>query len=288
MRRKGAQRRRRGNVSHGAPFSGVHLHKCSASKSDARRRASSCRPRRDVRTLLTAVLLLLVSFLSHANDNPPVRDGLPCVRRVCVGDDLIRLLNLPWQPVAEAAAAGASRPAAVPDWLSTFIRAERTTLELLAPYWTRRRFDAARLAVLGRVTAVCQELGFWLRPQASYVNERGHATTVTFEPVPSPDMQTQTFRVATVTRTYSQDTSRDELARVARAIADRYAGLPMYANEAQPAVQWLPRAVDGPTLRLFAPVGDAVQRGIALSRHPACRRPDSGTHGDPDLDPRAE
>lgn len=226
-----------------------------------------------MRVLLVAILLVLSSQPSHA-DNPPVRAGLPCLRQVCVGDDLPRVLNIPWEPVvlaADPASLSASqRFASVLARLRTFLRTDEATLERIAPYWLHRMFDAAGLSALGQVHAVCHDLGVWMRPQATYVNDRGYTTIVTFEPMPSIDTQAHRFRVATITRIYPQATSPDELARIEREIAAKYGELPMYASETLPGVQWLPEALEGPTLRLLGPIGDS-DRTILLSRHPSCQ-----------------
>jgi hypothetical protein len=236
--------------------------------------ASQLKGCRVMRVLLVAMLVVLSSPPAHA-DNPPVRAGLPCLRQVCVGDDLPRVLSIPWEPVTLAAgpaSSSANQGSSSPlERLRTILRADEATLERIAPYWSHRMFDATGLDALGQVRAVCHDLGVWMRPQATYVNDHGHTTIVTFEPVPSIDSQTQRFRVATVTRIYPEDTSEDELARIGREIAVKYGELPMYASETQPGVQWLPEAREGPTLRLFGPIGDSADRAILLSRHPSCQ-----------------
>jgi hypothetical protein len=204
-----------------------------------------------------------------------VRAGLPCLRQICVGDDLPRVLSISWEPVTLAAGPASSSTnqssSSAFGRLRTFLRADEAILERIAPYWSHRMFDATGLDALGQVQAVCHDLGVWMRPQATYVNDDGYTTIVTFEPVPSIDSKRQRFRVATVTRIYPQDTSEDELVRIGSEIAAKYGELPMYASETQPGVQWLPDALEGPTLRLLGPIGDSADRTILLSRHPSCQ-----------------
>lgn len=213
-----------------------------------------------MRILSVAALFLLHSVSGHTQ--PPVRGGLPCLLRVCVGAPLSSVMSLRWEPVT-LGRAGVDQDAV--DRLRMFVRAPDETLQGLVPYWTYGAFDTEGLALLHRLEAVCQELGVWMRPRASYVDDEGRRVTATFDVV--PDGQGQRFEIATLSLVHARDLPDEELARIGREEAKRYAGVPPYPNEVHPGVQWLPRAAEGPTLRLFAPLADNRD----LARHPACR-----------------
>ena len=97
----------------------------------------------------------------------------------------------------------------------------------------------------------------------------GYRTQVSLEPVASEDGGTQNFVVATITRFFSSSMGPDQVKELGRQIARKYAGFGTYPSSDKPGVRWLPFASDGPTLKLFAPIGDVLRRGMALRHHPA-------------------
>jgi hypothetical protein len=193
----------------------------------------------------------------------PVENGMPCVSQLCVGENLQDLLQLPWDDVNTVP----PQPDTIEEGL---IYADPATMQTVAAYWPKRTFDAAGLLALTQVDAVCQDLGVWQRPRASFTDSDGHRTAVSFEPVVSEDGHVNHFEVATITRWVDHDATPEDIRALGEDIAKRYAGLPPYPSSVSPGVLWRPTAAAGASLELFAPVGDPAQRAIDLNRHPMC------------------
>jgi hypothetical protein len=217
-----------------------------------------------VRILSVVAVLLVYCVCSDAQ--PAMPPELPCLPQACAGAPLSSVVSLPWEavPVADAASVVDDDMARI----RVFVRAPEQTLRSLASYWSRGAFDAEGLDLLQRVDAVCQDLGVWMRPRASYVDGDGRRVTAAFEAVPTEDGEGQHFRIATLSVVHDPAMPDDAVVRMGREIARRYTGVPFYPNELRAGVQWLPRAAEGPTLRLFAPLAGGRQRDLA--RHPAC------------------
>ena len=111
----------------------------------------------------------------------------------------------------------------------------------------------------------------WIGTFGGLVRYDGYRTQVSFEPVALEDGGTQNFVVATITRFFSSSMGPDQVKELGRQIARKYAGFGTYPSSDKPGVRWLPFASDGPTLKLFAPIGDVFRRGMALRHHPACQ-----------------
>jgi hypothetical protein len=199
----------------------------------------------------------------------------PCFDEVCVGTPVRQLAPLPWQPVLDPNSGKPLSQASVSDGylqkLAKVLRGDPEAIRTLAPYWVLRRVDSEGLKQLDKVVAVCQPLGVSGRLRAQYISADGYRTQVSFEPVASEDGGTQNFVVATITRFFSSSMGQDQVKELGRQIARKYAGFGTYPSSDKPGVRWLPFASDGPTLKLFAPIGDVFRRGMALRHHPACQ-----------------
>ena len=191
-----------------------------------------------------------------------IEGGMPCVGEVCVADDLVDLLDLPWEEGAPAMPP--APPASVP-----FV-GDDETLRTVGEYWAGRVFDSVGLHALAEVDAVCQDLGVWRRPRARFIADDGWRTTVSFEPVLSEDGHSPRFRVATITQFPPETATPAEVDAFAQRVAERYAGLPRFPSATSPGVRWRSVSPQGPNLKLFAPIGDASRRSIELRRHPLC------------------
>ena len=194
-----------------------------------------------------------------------IEGGMPCVDEVCVADDLVDVLNLPWE-------AGAPASTPVPPDGVPFI-GDVETLRTVGEYWASRVFDSVGLHALAEVDAVCEDLGVWQRPRARFTSDDGWRTTVSFEPVLSEDGHSPRFRVATITQLPPETATRAEVEAFGEEAAEHYAGLPRFPSATAPGVRWRSTSPQGPSLKLFAPIGDATERGIALRQHPLCAEP---------------
>ena len=250
----------------------------------ARQSTSTCRSRSPC--LLTTVVLYvkrlsLVLCLTLASfgriawaDNPPVRNGMPCVEEVCVGDDAMALQHVQWQtaviPGTDTPLTGAGVSDHHLERLRLVLRGDRGARRAVAPYWITHQVDGVGLGALSRIRAVCEYPGLSHRLRGTYLSRQGFRTVVSFEPVASDDASTLRFVVASIHQYVDGSPTSPRLMAIGEQFAARYAGLPMYASAAEAAAAWLPAAMGGPHLRLLAPFGDSMKLEANLRKHPEC------------------
>ena len=229
------------------------------------------------KTSLFTLLPLLLAASTQAATRAPVENGMPCVARVCVGDDARSLAGIPWvAPVNPANNVPLSRSrvseadlAELDDVLDGPAHAVRT----LAPYWYLRRLDAVALAALADIRAVCANIGASDRLTGTYRNGRGLLTDVSLEPVESGTGLR--FVVAAIVQHLAADSSADDLAAAGADFRARYAGVPAYASREAPGAVWVTHSAQGAYLKLLAPIGDAARRAREYRDAAACETHDA-------------
>lgn len=230
---------------------------------------------------LSVLFLALVSFGRVAwADNPPVKQGMPCVDEVCVGDDANALKHVPWQAALVPGTRTPLADAGVSETdlkrLRSVLRGGRGARQAVAPYWITQQIDGVGLGALSRIRAVCEYPGLSHRLKGTYLNRQGFRTVVSFEPVASDDGRSLNFVVASIHQYVDVSRTDVRFMAVGEQFVTRYAGLPMYASATEAAAAWLPSAMGGPHLRLLAPFGDSVRREANLRNHPECAAQGSG------------
>jgi hypothetical protein len=226
-------------------------------------------------------LLFVLTSLSAALVKAPaaaqlVRNGMPCVEEVCVGDDVLKLEHVAWQPAVNPtngqplSESRASRM--YTDRLKVILRGDEAAIEAVAPYWYLRRFDSEGFRVLAGVRAVCEDLGVAGRLRATYIDRQGRMTEVHFEPVSSDEGKSQRFLVVAIRSYVGGDTDPSRLKRIGAELLAQYEGFNTYASPAKPAAAWVPHARRGPNLTLLTPTEDPRERTSKLHGHPECGR----------------
>jgi hypothetical protein len=153
-------------------------------------------------------LLLCCAWAASAG-RPFAEGGMPCVDEVCVGDDALSLMHLPWQratgPGTDTPLADARVSASYLDDVHSVLRGDEEAIRRIAPYWYLRVLDADGLRALTGIRAVCESPGVDGRLHGVYVDEQGHRTVVSFEPVASFAGARPRFLVAAIVRYFSAD-----------------------------------------------------------------------------------
>lgn len=225
------------------------------------------------------LLLALISLSAPPVKAPAatqlVRNGMPCVEEVCVGDDVLKLANVAWQPAVNPtngqplSESRASRM--YTDRLKVILRGDDAAIEAVAPYWYLRRFDAEGFRVLAGIRAVCEDLGVSGRLRATYIDRQGRTTEVHFAPVSSDESKSQRFLVAVIRSYVGGDVDPSRLKRIGAELLAQYQGFNTYGSPTKPAAAWVPHARRGPNLTLLAPIGDP-REPTKLREHPECGR----------------
>ena len=189
---------------------------------------------------LLGMLVLGTAAASPAPEQPGieyVRNDMPCMAELCVGDDATRLAHVPWKPATDsgtgARLANLRMPAQYLDRLQETLKAEPAVLHAIAAHWYFRSFDADSLRLLAELRAVCAPVGVSGRPSAEYVDAEGFRTVVSFEPRAASPGATPTFIVAAVTR-YMPVLHKVHSRAIGKEMAARYRGIAQYASESDP------------------------------------------------------
>lgn len=237
---------------------------------------------------LRAGLLLLGLAGGALAQHAFIKDGLPCLDGICVGDDAANLGQVSWQKaLSPATGIALSRSRASQRYLDRLrktLRGDEQAIRTLAPYWYWHLLDGDGIRALAGIDAVCEPIGVAGRLKAAVADgPAGSRTVVSFEPVAPRAGAAPHFVVASIVRYLPSDDSA-RLRVMADETARRYGGLPQYASATLPGVAWVPRSARGPHLKLLAPFGDPLERDARLRADPLCRA-DPPPHDDAETVP---
>lgn len=113
----------------------------------------------------SVVTLVFCASYAMAADNPFEKNGQPCFKEVCLGDDNFALSPIPWlearmglpftwsakeRPVKHTPAKNINKVR-----LRTEVRSDDADLAKVALYWETKRFDPEGIAALRAIKAVC-------------------------------------------------------------------------------------------------------------------------------------
>lgn len=209
-----------------------------------------------------------------------VRNGMPCVEELCVGEDASHLTTINWTPAVDPISgrrlAGMRVSQAALARLQAVLKTELSALSVLAPYWHLRVLDAQSIPLLAGVRAVCEAFGVSERLYAEYVDAAGFKTVVGFEPRSLSPAAPPTFMVASITQFFPVQ-SPSHANAIGRQVRARYGSLNFYASESEPGAAWAPDAVMGPQLRLLAPTGTRESTDANLTGRDECTARQAGS-----------
>jgi hypothetical protein len=141
-------------------------------------------------TLATITNLTIFPGRAEITENPPIKDGRPCIEEICINDEVKNLPRLNWKkvPVDKGNYSPALKAVGEPSAVETFLR-----------YRNIGWIDSIGLQALSRIKGFCQmpiENSFGL--QGEYTNKKGQLITVSFAIVPSEDSKSQKFIVTNI------------------------------------------------------------------------------------------
>lgn len=222
--------------------------------------------------LCTATIFLVGFSTAYADDY--VKNGMPCLSGVCVGDDIVNLKSINWKP----AVSDMGRPLAsiTPDILgknrmtevSKFFppQIDKAELESIAPYISLGRLDSNGIELLTKIKVFCEP------PEgldASFVSESGNHTRVSFRifqnlnGIPS-------IRVRGISRHFSNNLSKHELAEIEDELAKRYAKVKNESYDLPNKATWYYQSGTY-LLALRAPSVDLARNLKLFMESPGCR-----------------
>lgn len=225
------------------------------------------------RRSLTAGLLML-SLPALAQDDA-VRDGMPCLSGICIGDELSTLADVEWlEARSTRPAPGLSSlrltkeydpsPLAVRKVLKMFPDGASPPPEELMPYLAHGTFDSTVLAEIAELEGFCEPWDSLYPLEGQFESASGHVTIVGVNVRAGENPEDQALRVSRITRKYEGEYTAEQRRDLVDQIDQRYAGIPEHGNEF-PNVKF-----DGSTLRLWESADTWQNAPERVKRYPGC------------------
>jgi PI31 proteasome regulator N-terminal len=160
--------------------------------------------------------------VQDANDNEFIKNGLPCLSGVCIGDDITQIKGINWlsqHPVIKKDFRQAN--AGEVNLLRGAFKAPDSTLQQIANSIVAGTFDSNGIASLTKVQASCDKL-FVLNTIAHFKSQSGHLTQVLFQPTANSNTSEQVFRVTNINRAFEDAVTEKQKQDLSNALASSY------------------------------------------------------------------
>lgn len=222
-------------------------------------------------------LTVMTDGQAVAEENPSVRNGMPCLKEVCVGDGALSLKVIRWENVVGLFDKKPVRNKKPDQWvidrLNGALRGEKASIVRLAPYWGRGwkvDIDEYALQQLRGIRAFCEPVTFSL----SYRSESGYLTSLLVKTVPTESLKEHKLVVSSIVREYPRELSElqykqldDEIKNKYQSVIDR-----TQSENNSPAVDlgFSPSGAPALTLSIGTPSDLFRDRNDLLKMHPEC------------------
>jgi len=230
--------------------------------------------------LFLYILCLVVMDVGHeavAGENPSTRDGMPCLKEVCVGDDVLSLKGIHWENVIGTFDKKPIKNKKPDQWkidaVNGTLRGDKGAISRLAPYWGsgwKNDIDAYALQQLRKVRAFCEPVTFSLR----YRSESGYITSLLVEPVPAESIKEHRLLVTTIIREYPSGLSEMQYEQLANEIKGKYMAVNDRAQSERDSpsahLGFSPSGASALTLSIGTPSNLYRDRKNIVKMHPEC------------------
>lgn len=190
-------------------------------------------------------------------DNPPVKNGNPCIEELCINDEVKSIVNIKWKKV----------PVNNVDYTSSLKAVgDPNAVKVFSRYWNIGRIDGTGLQALSKIKGFCQMPMDLTSLTGEYTNKKGQQVTVSFLAVPSDDGKSQKFIVTDIFKMVQKekvtDVQYEDLATQAKARYHSFynsSGLTRYPN-----VSIINNSMRGVTVHITSQFGK-VPDGVAIN-----------------------
>lgn len=190
-----------------------------------------------------------------------VKNGMPCLNGICIGDDISLLKQVKWETVYTP-----PYPLAKPQPLlslkiseDSFKRISKgfapganteTALRAALPYLDKRSFDSDGIPKLERLKAYCAPVTVY----GQYKSESGFDTVVEVELISETDPNKQALRVTSISRNYPiMGYTREQVQEREKQFMERYASIKRFAP------------IQSAATALFTPYWNIMGNSLTLS-----------------------
>jgi len=181
---------------------------------------------RKVSVLLKAIILALPVFAAPhiCLAQETVKNGLPCVAEICLGDGIAELSKVQWDRAKNPFSSPqkplytASRKTSEGEMKLVQSRF-RGELASAAPFLYDNMFDSGALPILSQVIAACEKNELI----GTYTTQSGNPTRVGIALTPSQtDTSKQQWTVISIVRTFPAAVSNEQKAQIEAQLTERY------------------------------------------------------------------
>ena len=210
-----------------------------------------------------SIFSLKVYATSEVSNSEYVKNGMPCIAEICLGDGLTELKKIKFIKV--------DKPYMNKDSFALIEKLYKGNLKASAPYlyesWGRvvRYFDNKLLSNLSEVIADC---GNTAKLYGKFITYTGNPTQIAIELLPlSGDNMTQKWTVVEISRQFPKAISNEQKQEISNELEQRYGSFDTLKLLGQKAQGNTPSFSGGAALRLELEVSNLRNRQLS---HPAC------------------
>jgi hypothetical protein len=224
--------------------------------------------------------LLLMSSLNlnlqiesvFARDNPTIRSGIPCIEEICLGDNILKLGKIKWQPVRQLTPSELDMLAKEPDpYRGNVMVGNSIAIKSMFPYLISRSIDRQGIKILSGIKGFCNiDPRLETSPifSGEYIGRTGLPVIVGFVILISPDKKTQRIVVGGIFKQiFDRQDGRPSVAVVEDEIKRSYPGIGYSAFQRHPSgfsASYIAGANIGYTNTLLLTGGAAAHPGYYL------------------------
>jgi len=192
-----------------------------------------------------AFAILACFFSSTSFAQPFEKNGMPCVKEICIGDGLTELNGIKWiraQTALDFAVSAERRkidgvlntyadqpvpksPTYPPRDFS-FLKGNVQDIRKAYSYLYSARFDSGALPLIAKIEVACEGASLFGR----FDSESGFPTVVNIEMIPAIDGLSQKWQVTEITRFFPSNATREQYGELNRSFYTTYADFPTGGN----------------------------------------------------------
>ncbi len=210
-------------------------------------------------------------------ENEFVKDGVPCLGGVCIGDDITQIKGIRWKSVSPLIDDPQPPTARELARAKSMFVAPETAQRKIAWAMVNHAFGSEAIAALRQVEAACDVFTSVIVNVAHFVSASGHPTLVRFQPSTSTEEGAPVFRVSFIQRVFEGIRSEQQTADLRDSLQKAYSSVVSahaFARGKQaefPSVALNLTPVGGKfSLVLMEAQQQAVGRKEALVKNPKC------------------
>lgn len=184
-----------------------------------------------------AVAILAFFFSSTSFAQPFQKNGLPCLKEICIGDGLPELAKIQWERSFDRMSVLEKRPKLIADnKVSAVVRTSvrenflgnENDILAIVPYLSANAFDGVALPKLSGILATCREETL----TGMFMSQSGRKTEVDLRLMPTADGAEQKWTVVKIVRLFPENLTNEQKQDLANQVQKEYINFPLTNQDA--------------------------------------------------------